>query len=76
MKEAMSNIPIYMMEAPKLLWDWRKKERRLRQKYDEGELKGAGIKSAHYHDNFTTIFDNICVYMTIFDNILNQELTY
>ena len=61
MKEAMSNIPIYMMEAPNLLWDWWKKEKRLRQKYDEGELKGAGTKSAHlhYHDNFTTIVDNM-----------------
>ena len=59
MKEAMSNIPGYMMEAPKLLWDWWKKERRLRQKYDEGELKGAGTKSAQYHENFTTIYDSM-----------------
>ena len=74
MKEAMSNIPGYMMEAPKLLWDWWKKERRLRQKYDEGESKGAGTKSAQYHENFTTIYDNMWQYMPIYDNI-RQDLT-
>ncbi|XP_063690818.1 uncharacterized protein LOC134823323 isoform X3 [Bolinopsis microptera] len=35
MKEPMSNIPCYMVEAPKLLWNWWKKERKLRLKYDE-----------------------------------------
>ena len=43
MKEPMSNIPCYMVEAPKLLWNWWKKERKLRLKYDEGELKVSNL---------------------------------
>ncbi|XP_063691595.1 uncharacterized protein LOC134823928 [Bolinopsis microptera] len=35
MKEPTSNVPSYMVEAPKLLWDWWKKERKLRLKYDK-----------------------------------------